>query len=174
MITASPPKPSKIKSIKFFSKKLDFREITLTVPRKPLYSAIPYFGHKSVLLVKEISNLISENFPHIDPKLILVNKNKIDSFFKHKDALPKSLQASIVYEYSCPQSNCGSAYVGSTVRTLRTRALEHKGVSIYTGLPLASSSSKQSSIRSHVLCSVGVGMTFPSTTSKFWARVNRK
>ena len=134
---------------KFLSKKLDFHEITLTVPKKPLYSSFPYFGHKSVLLVKELSNLITENFPHIDPKLILVNNNKIGSFFKTKDALPKFLQSSLVYQYSCPQSTCGSAYVGSTIRTLKTRALEPKGVSIYTDLPLAPSSQKQSSIRSH-------------------------
>ena len=134
---------------KFFPLKLDYHEITLTVPKKPLYSSLPYFGHKSVLLVKELSNLITENFSHIDPKLILVNKTKIGSFFKIKDALPKSLQSSLVYKYSCPQSTCGSAYVGSSIRTLKTRALEHKGVSIYTGLPLASSSQKQSSIRAH-------------------------
>ena len=133
----------------FLSKKLDFHQLTLTVPKKPLYLVFPYFGHKSVLFVKALSNLISENFPHIDPKLILVNNSKIGTFFKIKDALPKSLQSSLVYRFRCPQGNCGSAYVGSTVRTLVTRVMEHRGVSIFTGLPLNPCSLKQSSVRSH-------------------------
>ena len=52
------------------SKKLDFHQLTVTVPKKILYLVFPYFGHKSVLFVKALSKLITENFPYIEPKLI--------------------------------------------------------------------------------------------------------
>ena len=121
---------------KFFSKKLDFRETTLTVPQKPLYSILPYFGHKSVLLVKELSNLITEYFPHTEPKLILVNNNTIGSFFKNKDVLPKSLRSSLVYKFSCPQSNCVSAYVGSTHRYRKTRCCISSNFGVRKKIPI--------------------------------------
>ena len=131
---------------KFLSKKLDFHEIVLTVPKKPAYFVLPYFGHKSVLLVKQLSHLISDHFAHIDPKIILVNGHKVKNVFGYKDTLPLLLRSSVIYEYSCPQQ-CGSAYVGSTIRTLQTRVMEHKGLSIRTGRPLANP--PQSAIRQH-------------------------
>ena len=130
----------------FLSKKLDFHETFLTVPKKPAYFVLPYFGHKSVLLVKQLSHLISDHFAHLDPKIILVNSNKIKNMFSYKDTLPTLLRASVVYEYSCPQL-CGSAYVGSTIRTLQTRVMEHKGLSVRTGRPVAHP--PQSAIRQH-------------------------
>ena len=44
---------------KLLSKKLDLHQLTLTVPKKPLYLVFPYFGNKSVLFVKPLSNFIS-------------------------------------------------------------------------------------------------------------------
>ena len=133
----------------FMNKLLDPPVITPTVSKKPLYISIPYFGHKSVLLVKEWNKLISENFWHIEPKLVLINNHKIGNFFKYKDSLPKYLQASIIYKYGCPQRSCGSVYVGSSIRALLTRGLEHMGVSQYTNMPLPAQSKKQSAVRNH-------------------------
>ena len=73
---------------------------------------------------------------HLDPKIILLNSHKISNIFMYKDTIPTMLRSSVVYNYSCPQ-NCGSAYVGSTVRTLQTRIMEHKGISCRTERPLA-------------------------------------
>ena len=56
------------------------------------------------------------------------------------------LQSLVIYQYSCPQQ-CGSAYVGSTIRMLQTRVMEHKGLSIRTGRPLAHP--PQSAVRQH-------------------------
>ena len=131
---------------RFLSSKLDFQLAFSTVPKKTVYFVIPYFGHKSVLFTKHLSKLISEHFTHLDPKIILLNNYTINNIFMYKDSLPKLLRSSLVYLYSCPQ-NCGSAYVGSTLRTLHTRISEHKGSSCRTGRPLASP--PQSAIRHH-------------------------
>ena len=41
----------------------------------------------------------------------------------------------MVYKYQCAQ--CGALYVGETIRHLKTRSAEHKGVSVRTGKPLS-------------------------------------
>jgi len=120
---------------------------TLLAKKKPLYRVLPYFGHLSVQMKIELSNLISEYFPQIDPHIILVNKFKVESFFKFKDALPNALRSGIVYKYCC--AKCASVYYGSSIRTLHTRAAEHKGISPRTGRPLVRP--QLSSIRDHAL-----------------------
>ena len=97
---------------------------------------LPYFGHKSVLFSIALQNLISENFPNIKPRPILINSFKLSVFFNFKDAIPKEIRSSVVYKYSCAQTNCASVYVGSTTRALRTRVCEHRGISSRTGHPL--------------------------------------
>ena len=120
---------------KFMSSKTDPQDPVLTAPKKPAYFVIPYFGHKSVSLKIDLTNLISEYFPHIEPKLILVNSFSIGSFFPFKDAPPKCLRSCVIYKFRCVQP-CTSAYVGSTLRLLGTRIAEHRGLSIRTGQPL--------------------------------------
>ena len=56
------------------------------------------------------------------------------------------MRSAVAYIYQCPK--CGAQYVGSTNRNLSTRAAEHAGVSVRTGLPL--SQPCQSHIRDHV------------------------
>ena len=131
----------------FLSKKLDPKTPILTADKKPFYYKIPFYGHKSVLLNIEISDLISEFFNHINPKGILMNNFSIGSFFKCKDVLPTSLRANVIYKYSCPQDFCESVYVGSTRRTLYTRTKEHQGRSRYTNQPLQSPG--HSAVREH-------------------------
>ena len=110
-----------------------------------------FFGHKSEIMKAELNKLISEYFFHIDPQIILINNFKIGSIFKCKENSPKNLCSSIIYHYSCP-NNCGSGYVGSTCRTLFTRAMEHRGISNRTGRPLQTP--VQSAPRNHsVTCS---------------------
>ena len=57
------------------------------------------------------------------------------------------MRSAVAYKYQCPK--CGAQYVGSTIRNLSTRAAEHAGVSVRTGLPL--SQPCQSHIRDHVI-----------------------
>ena len=132
---------------RFLDRKFSNAPPTLLAKKKPLYRVIPYFGHLSVQFKIELSNLISEYFPHIDPHIILVNKFKVESFFKFKDFLPCALRSGIVYKYCC--AKCASVYYGSSIRTLHTRTAEHKGISPRTGRPLVRP--PHSSIRDHAL-----------------------
>ena len=131
----------------FLSKKLDVHIPNVTVNPKPFYYKLQFYGQESVLFDIEISKLISEFFYHIKPIGVLINTYSIGNFFKMKDTLPKSLCACVIYKYSCPKENCGSVYIGSTIRTLLTRANEHRGLSTRTGRPLASPA--HSAVREH-------------------------
>ena len=131
---------------RFLSKKLDFCLTETTVAKKSVYCSLPYFGHKSVLFSIALKNTIREHFNHIEPTIVLKNSFTTGSLFKYKELLPACSRSSLVYEFSCPQQ-CGSVYVGSTIRTLKTRIYEHKGISVRTQRPLAKPG--QSAVRSH-------------------------
>ena len=118
---------------------------TIDDPRKCVYVSFPYFGHQSEKLKEELFQLLTKFCPDINFKLILVNKFSIGSLFPFKDRLPSGMQSSLVYEFSC--ARCASTYVGSTIRTLRTRVAEHAGRSHRTGSLLSTPS--HSSVRSH-------------------------
>ena len=131
---------------KFLKQKLSPPPLKITVPKKPLYFTLPYFGPKSEELKEEISTTLSRYFMHIKFNPILINSNTIGSFFKFKDKLPLCSCSSVIYKYRC--SLCESEYIGSTRRTLGMRLAEHKGLSFRTNLKLTSP--PHSSIRDHL------------------------
>ena len=124
------------------------------IPRN-IYLSIPYFGVQSEKLKHELNVLLSKYFTEVNFRIVLTNNFRIGSFFHYKDPLPKAMQSSLVYKFSCSQ--CESEYVGSTIRNLYTRVGEHAGRSARTGAVLACPS--QSSIRCHTnQCSTDVSI----------------
>ena len=112
-----------------------------------LYFSLPFFGHQSEKLKDDLLNLLRQYFPDYSSNIILVNRFTIGSLFRNKDTLNKGMLSAVVYKYVCPA--CGAQYVGSTTRSLATRAAEHAGISVRTGVPLSQPS--QSHIRDHLL-----------------------
>ena len=81
--------------------------------------------------------------------VIFINRDVIGSLFQFKDALPTGLKSSVIYYYRCPKVvGCGS-YVGSTIRPLYKRILEHDGRSFRTNELV--SKPTHSEIRNHSL-----------------------
>ena len=118
---------------KFLKTKVISNNSLVSVNKKKLFFPILYFGHKSVILKIQLTELINNYFPHIDAHIILVNPLSIGSFFKFKDTIPKGLSSSLVYKFSCVTNNITSEYYGFTTRFLSTRVAEHRGVSVRTG-----------------------------------------
>ena len=119
---------------RFVDKKFSSAPPALLAKKKPFDCVIPYFGHLSVQMVIEFSNLTLEYFPRKDPRIILINFFKVESFFNFNDPLLNTLRAEIVYKYC--YATCASMYNGSSIRTLHTRTAEHKRISPSTGRPL--------------------------------------
>ena len=101
-----------------------------------LYFSLPFFGHQSEKLKDDLLNLLRQYFPDYSSNIILVNRFTIGSLFRNKDTLNKGMLSAVVYKYVCPA--CGAQYVGSTTRSLATRAAEHAGISVRTGDPYRS------------------------------------
>ena len=58
----------------------------------------------------------------------------MSSYFRFKDAIPRSLLSGIIYEYKCPR--CNSRYIGSTYKYWEKRLEEHLHMSALTDKPL--------------------------------------
>ena len=136
----------------FYSQLRNFLEKRFSKPinnqptiKDPIYLSLPYFGSQSDKLKIELRKLLGKFFPNENFRFILTNNFTISSLFHFKDRLPKGMRGSLVYKFSCVQ--CTSMYVGSTSRTLISRAAEHAGRSPRTNKPLVNPS--HSSIRCH-------------------------
>jgi len=123
------------------------KPVNYNVPRDIRYLKLPYYGHTSFVLRKELQKLLNYHFPQISFRMIFTNSRTIRSFFPTKDSVPKHLCSNVVYSYKC--SSCNARYIGSTTRNLMMRYCEHKGVSYRTLRPL--SSPTYSLIRDHSL-----------------------
>ena len=104
-----------------------------TVPKKEIRIILPFLGSSS-WTVK--NNLIKSLKIVKFCKLAVVFKagNRMSSFFKFKDPLPKSLRAGVIYQFNC--AKCNLSYVGSTWRFWEQRLQEHIHTSALTGKPL--------------------------------------
>ena len=117
-----------------------------TDPTSPkFFISLHYFGPYSERMKIELHKLFNKYFIDISPRIILVNKFTISSFFKYKDTLPLMSRSSVIYKYVCSQ--CEDEYVGVTSRALHMRVAEHRGRSFRTNNILANPS--HSSVRAH-------------------------
>lgn len=105
-----------------------------SVPKLKRYIKLPYFGPQSYEMRNQLKVILKEVFFHIDFQIVLTNPYTIGSFFKIKDHIPPDVQSRVIYNYEC--SSCNARYVGSTIRSFKSRRLSHMGRSIHTGRPL--------------------------------------
>ena len=117
----------------------------VTAPKLIFYCKLPYIGQHISQLNKELKCILDQFYPHINFRLIFNNDFTLKSLLPFKDKLPASLLSGIVYYYNCP--NCQVGYLGSSIKTLKTRYCQHAGISDRTGRDLAVK--QQSSIREH-------------------------
>ena len=113
----------------------------------PFYHKMPFVNNYTCrYLKKNFIPFLKQCYPQVDFNFVFCNTFTIKSCTKHKERLPMTLESGIVYLFSC--GDCNATYVGSSVKTLRTRISEHFAVSSRTGNYLAQPSA--SSIRDHL------------------------
>ena len=118
-----------------------------TVNKLDFYCNMPFIGTNIKILENELRNSLRKYYPQIKFTFIFNNKHKIGNLMPFKDRLPDAMRSGIVYLYNCP--NCQVGYLGSSVRTLKTRFCQHAGISDRTGRDITVK--LQSSIREHTL-----------------------
>ena len=130
---------------KFLNKNIQNSVTSNVNSKESFYFTLPYSGHQSEKLKKELISILNQYFKNSNFNIILVNNFKISSFFSYKDVLPKAVRSSVVYKFCCEL--CSSEYVGSTTRSLIVRSSEHAGRSHRTGNRFSNPSA--SNIRDH-------------------------
>lgn len=118
-----------------------------TAERLEVTVVLPFVGHYSLILRKNLHRFISKAYPHIRLRTAFTSIERLGSRFRVKDIVPKSLMSNIVYRFNC--GGCNAAYVGQTRRHLGIRRQEHMGISFRTGKPVQSSNT--SAINQHIL-----------------------
>ena len=103
--------------------------------QKTYYLKLPYYGHLSLKIRKELTKLLKENYPDHVFRFIFTNSLTISYFFKYKDSIPFHLTPNVVYGYTC--SSCKTRYIGETKGNISYYFAEHKGISSLTKRPLS-------------------------------------
>ena len=80
--------------------------------------------------------------PRSQVRVVFNTACRIRNFFKIKDATPRNLLSSVVYQVTC---SCNARYIGKTIRHIEVRLNEHKK-------PVGLSEQPRSHIQEHVAC----------------------
>ena len=116
----------------------------ITVNRAVIYFPVYFLGKSSFSFKNRLGRLMKEFYPQLSVRVIFKPRRTIQSFFRFKDKVPKELQSSVIYKYSCC---CNATYYGRSKRQLQARIFQHLGRSIRTNRPL--SNPPFSAIRQH-------------------------
>ena len=118
----------------FLDKKVKTSPKLISVPKDIKYVSLPFYGHCSYLIRNQLLKILNSAYPQVAFRFVFTNPFTIGSIFRHKDRIPKHLVSNIVYSFTC--SSCNAGYVGSSIRNLKIRMFEHRGLSFRTSLPL--------------------------------------
>ena len=129
----------------FLNDKFEPKPIVSTAKKDVKYVKLPFIGQISYDIRKKLQHVLRDAFPQIKFQFVFTNNFTIGSLLRERSSLPRELNANIAYLFTC--AHCGMRYLGSTSRWFKHRYLEHKGVSLRTGLPLARPSF--SAVRQH-------------------------
>ena len=110
---------------KQLTKLIQPRKPTPSVKKALVYFSLCFNGKSSFSIKNRIGKLLQEFYPQINVRVIFKPGRTISSFFRFKDNVPKELQASVVYQYTC--HCCNAMYIGKTNRQLKVRIFEHLG-----------------------------------------------
>ena len=87
-----------------------------------LFLRLPYLGHISLQIEKEIRQYLMKNLPTKFRFRLVHGTHNIGTCFKFRDRKALLHNAGVVYKLNC---SCGQSYIGQTHRNLATRIQEH-------------------------------------------------
>ena len=96
---------------------------------------LPFLGTTSANIKNNIVKSFKNILPFCNIKIIYKTTNRLSTYFKYKDAFPKSLASGVLYKYTC--AKCKLSYIGYTARYWEKRLEEHTHISARTGKPLS-------------------------------------
>ena len=91
---------------------------------------LPWIGHSSTTLGKEIRQVITKGYPKVTPRTIFTTNKAFSG--RAKDVLPMLSESNVVYEFTCC---CGQTYIGKTTQRLIERAKQYLPSKLFTEEP---------------------------------------
>ena len=92
-----------------------------TVSRKEVIMVMPYLGHMSIILKRDILQLVKKFYPTTDVKVIFKRGFQLSNMFNFKDRFPLKCSSGVVYYIHCKKCGQRAAYIGKTINTLFER-----------------------------------------------------
>ena len=86
------------------------KDLVQTVRKKEVLIVLPFLGHHSKHLTKQLRSCINKCYDIFNLKIVLQNTRRIKSFFPYKDKLASSLRSKVVYRANCWDCNDFSVY----------------------------------------------------------------
>ena len=118
----------------FFNKIFIKKDIVFKVPKKKLIISLEYLGNQSLVVKKQLQQIIKDSLPYCNISVVFTSNNRLRKGFSFKDKIPKCLKSHLIYKFQC--GNCDVSYVGKTFRHFQIRFSEHLGISKLTNKPL--------------------------------------
>ena len=84
---------------------------------------LPYVGAVSERIRLNLIQVAGPIRPRSRVRVVFNTASRIKDFFKVKDATPRNLLSSVVYQVTC---SCNARYIGKTIRHIEVRLNEHK------------------------------------------------
>ena len=124
------------------------KRVVLTVPKKKLIISLEYLGQQSVVIKKQLEQIIRDTIPYCNVLVVFTSNNRLRNSFSFKDRIPNNLKSYLIYEYRC--CDCDVTYIGKTYRHFQIRFSEHLGISKLTNKKLTYSKNTATAIRNHL------------------------
>ena len=119
---------------KFLNSKYETQTKLTTVNKEVRYLKLPFVGHVSFTIRKQLLDILKHSFPQIDFRIVFTNSFKVSSLLRKPKERPFNVTSNCVYLFSC--SCCTARYIGSSIRWLTHRICDHKWISNRTSFPL--------------------------------------
>ena len=132
----------------FFEKLFIKKQVVLTVPKKKLIISLEYLGQQSIIIKKQLEQIIRSTISYCDVNVVFTSNNRLLNSFSFKNRIPNNLKSYLIYEYTC--CDCDVTYIGKTYRHFQIRFSEHLGISKLTNKTLTYNKNTATAIRNHI------------------------
>ena len=102
---------------KFYTPKVDIP----TDKREQIIMVLPYLGRMSIVLKRNICNLVKKFYPSVEVKIVFKRGYQISNMFSFKDRFSLKSASGVVYYINCSKCGQSAAYIGKTINTLHER-----------------------------------------------------
>ena len=95
---------------RFLNNKFVPKPIFHTASKEVKYIKLPYLGHLSYSIRRQLNSLLRESFPQIEFRFVFSNNFTINSLLKRTETKTLDLASGVVYLFTC--SSCNARYIG--------------------------------------------------------------